>query len=231
MSGSGSHFPTLANATWGTISAYTFIFGGPVGPRTRTPPLALSFTVRTGCKTCPSGKGCRLRGDVDQFPVFVELVENMDLQERRIVPVGSLVWLQTVDSCKRRDTEDSLYFSTKTGMFHFAIKFSPHTFGRRFADGELDCASSPTPTFFGGKLPNDVVEGGAEVMDDFTSQDAQSRNCGSAKNALAEFLKGFSVLVRKDYVIPFQVPPDFGQRRYEGGNCGIEITDILVGPF
>ena len=80
------------------------------------------------------------------------------------------------------------------------------------------------------ELPNDMIERRSEVVNDFTGQDTQSRNRGSLKNVLADFLKGFSILIRKDYVVPFQIPSHLRQCRYERRDLGIEITDILIGP-
>lgn len=174
----------------------------------------------------------RLAGDFYEFPVFVELVEQMDLQKRRIEQVGSVVWLQPIDSCKRRNAGESLYFSTVSGMFHFAVGFPDETLLPLLADGELDCALKLSSMFCTGKLPHHMIERRTEVVDDFASQNAQPGHTLLSKSALANRLICLSILVGYDHVA---IGAGFENRAWNGReelrNFGIEVTDILIGPF
>ena len=172
-----------------------------------------------------------LRNDIYQLPVFVELVKDVDDQERRVVAVNSLIRLQAVDSYKCRGTGDSLYFSTVTGMFHFAVQSTQNTLRGRLTDGELNFVSELAPGLCRRELPNDMVKRGAQMMDNFSGEHTESWHCGSGENPLSEFVKRISILVTEDNVVPVEIESDSGQRSQELRDLGVEISDILIGPF
>ena len=85
MSGSGSHFPTLANATWGTIFCVHLHFRTAEGAEKPGTPAFAIFHCSDGLKGLRDSVGSGLGGNIQQFPVFVELVQGVDLQERGTV--------------------------------------------------------------------------------------------------------------------------------------------------
>lgn len=169
--------------------------------------------------------------DSHQFPVFVELVQQVNLQERMVEEINSVVWLQTVNSCQRGEAGDALYFSTETGMFHFAVGF-PDAFLSRLADGKLDFVRKPSSPFRIGKLPNEVVERRSKMVDNLASQDAKTRNLSTAYDDLTEYLKSLPVVICQDgLIVGPSCSDDFGKPGEKLRNFDFEIADVLVGPF
>ncbi len=183
--------------------------------------------------TVADSSGKWLSHDINQFPVFVELVDNVNLQKRKVASVPSLVWLQTIDSCQRRDAGNALYFSTKSGMFNFAVGLPDALLGR-LANRELDLGGESLPAFGCRELPNEMVEGASKVMHNLSGDHAHSGNgntCAS-KHSLAQNVEIPSIFIGYDYVsVGAKAESDNWKRRKEFGHLAVELSDVLIGPF
>jgi hypothetical protein len=149
----------------------------------------------------------------DKLLMFIRNVEVVDDQQGIVKRIGGVIGLKSFNKTKGIEVCDSCYFSFK--------KLAPVMIGRRFIENrELDF-----PDVFyrlDGEVPHNVVEARSQVMDDFSSEHAESRwntKIPMILNSLAERL---AVVLWDTGVVAFLK---------EDGDFGIEIVDTLFGPY
>lgn len=197
-------------------------------PRSRFPrPLLFSESVRQrfGSEIHTHSEHCQ-----DQFPVFVVYVHAVDEPKRITTRIGSSIRLQTVNSCKSTGTGDSLYLSAVTGHFVFCNRAH---LGRPEKHGEFDLTRSGFCLEIGRReLPCEMVECRPQVMDNLSSEHTKSGLDDLSFNELSQFLKRFMVLLGEDWFDFFICDEaNAGDGGQELSDLGIQVTDILIGPF
>src|SRR6266481_1101616 len=163
-----------------------------------------------------------------KFPVLVENVHVMDEPKGMASWISDPMWLQSVDSCQSCGTRDSLYLSTVSANFLFCSTAKRR---RLVKDGELDSTWEICLHVGRGQLPGDVIECGAQVMNDFSSKHAEHGRNSGLLNELGEFFKCFAVYIGDDRLVPIYTHSDRGSGKQELSDFPIEILDILIGPF
>lgn len=166
----------------------------------------------------------------DQFPVLVANVHIVDDPKRISTRVGSCVRLQPLDSCQSRRAGDSLYLSTVSGHFVFCDRAGLRPFQEH---GKLDLSGGGLCLEVGGgQLPHQMIEARSQVMDDFTGKHAESRLDNPGLDEINQFLKRFTILLGEDWFHIFICGEgNDGNGSQKLVNFGVQLTDILFGPF
>lgn len=149
----------------------------------------------------------------DKFSVFIDDVEPVDDKEGVIRRIGGVVRLKSFDHVDDIGVFDPLYFSFKSlNVFSLARlfieywKLNPFIFVRG-SDGEM---------------PNDMVEAGAKVMNDLSSEHVKSLGDSELSVILDCLQKQLAVVLWHNGVIAFLK---------ESGDFRLEIEDVLFGPY
>jgi hypothetical protein len=125
-----------------------------------------------------------------------------------------------------------MYFSTKQTEFVFVDSRRETIFrvnGRGIGNGELDLLPAVPPRLRAGKLPHDVIESRAQVVNDLPRQDANAGIYGLLKRDLSVFLKDLVLFVGHSWVAAEELERLPGGEKI--GDFDIQLLDILVGPF
>ena len=152
----------------------------------------------------------------DKRLVFIRDVHLVQDQERLITnTVGGFVGLKAVDELTEHRMGDPLYHSVITGKFLFlGWAMATH--------GELDKRTAFSPILLTGKLPHQIVQGRAKVVNDLPREDAEAERDGALSVIIDCLEHHLAVILGDAWVIAFLKEPL---------DLKIEIADILVGPF
>src|SRR6266702_1986182 len=101
--------------------------------------------------------------------------------------------LQLLDDRFRSGISDALYLSLVSGMFLFVVPIEN--------DGKLNLSWGFNSLDGVGQLPSDVVEAGAEVVDNFTGSDAESKGNRDFLGSFLHAVPGITLLFSDD-VLP-----------------------------
>jgi len=166
----------------------------------------------------------------DEFPVLINSVQIVDEPERVPTRIGSVVRLQSLDSCQRTGTGNALYFSAVTANFSFCNTARLRPFSKH---GELNLGAGLCLHIGRGQLPCEVIEGGSEVVDDFTSKHTESRFDLVALDEVYEFVVSLPVFIGDDWLSCgyIHIQSDGRDGSQEIGNPTVQLLDVLVGPF
>ena len=172
--------------------------------------------------------------DQHQVSMLVDSVHVMDDPQGVARRIGSVVRLQTLDSCESRGIGDALYFSAVTAQFSFCRT-------ARFATGrgslvehrELDLMGGLCLRLGRGQLPCEVIESGSKMVNDFTSEHLESRLNSPVLQKIYEFLVSSPIFIGNDWLSCRHI--DIKGESRDGGqklsDLPIEVLDILFGPL
>ena len=151
-----------------------------------------------------------------EFPMLIRNVQVVD-QEQRLPPgLSGVVRLKLLDHVENAWVGNSLYFSFVTGK----TVFVPWP---RFQDGKFDGPPVFTVPVLGrGKLPDDVVETGAQMVGDLPHQHAKSERNIQFFKVLKCLQEKLRIVMWEDFVTAFLEKPV---------TFGFQITDVLAGPL
>lgn len=156
-----------------------------------------------------------IRRNDDQLPVFIENVHTVKDQKGAIERVGGFIGLQIPNEGTGVRICDSLYFSFVTRNFLFVDRFI-------LKNGELDL----TKVLLSGgsirELPNDVIQAGSQMVNDFPREHFESHRDGPISVILHSIKNSIIVYIGHDWV--------FAGLKKEA-DFSLKITDVLVGPF
>jgi hypothetical protein len=146
----------------------------------------------------------------DQQAVLVDVVELVDYPE--VVPLASLVWFESVERVNRV-LAHSLYYSWKSSF----------VLGRILFDQELDVPGhSVGAASDEEELLGQMIESTSEVLDG-VSGDGCKRSWGREHTGdVIDQLARIRIALGPDFI---------GLRVHENADCGIQVDDVLVGPF
>jgi hypothetical protein len=146
----------------------------------------------------------------------VKLVENGKGVIRRTVP--GLVWLQPMNECSGAGTDlpEQLYFSNVFSKFSWIV---PRVID---VDGKF-CGFTGTPIVSEVKNTRKVVETGAEIVQNFSAKDTETRRDFPGAMIADGLFRKLRVTIGDA-----QAVATFGE---EGVNFAGEILDVLFGPF
>jgi len=156
------------------------------------------------------------RCDNREFAVFVEpvhIVDDSDGMTSSIVP--SCVRLRVGDQLSDHSIPHSLYFSFVSGDCLF-VRWP------RLKHGKFDYIGKLAPSIVTRKVPNDVVKGRSQMVNNFSRENAESQWNDSVSVIVNRFLPTLVIWIGKNWVLPF-----FN----EGVDLGFQVDDVLVGPF
>lgn len=152
----------------------------------------------------------------DDLTMFVPNVHFVNRQERRNVRVRNVVRLNITDESEHIGIKNSLYFSVILGKTRFlAWPF--------FKDRTVDKFGVLVP--LGnvlGEMPHNVVETGAKVVNDFSCQNPEAWRNDAVLMIGDCLVRNLTVGIGEDGVFAALDKRD---------DLGIEIADVLVGPF
>jgi hypothetical protein len=152
----------------------------------------------------------------DKLPVFVRNIHAVKSIKGVFERLGGVIRLKPIDHIADGGVRDSLYFSFVTGK----TVFVPWP---RFEDGEFDeVPTLPCPIFEGRKVPCNVVQTRAQVVDNFTDQDAKSQRDALLFKVLDCLQKKLHVLLGENWIAAFLE---------ELVDLDLKIADVLLGPF
>jgi len=126
----------------------------------------------------------------------------------------TLVRLQHLDDCAGL-WRYSLYFSLVFTKFRFLN-------GLAQVDRKLDPPGISCPLLGGGEFPGDVIQAGAQVVNDLSNQDAKTKWDNSVYMRFNRFFEESRFLLGDNWVRPL-----FKERR----DFSFEVQDVLIGPF
>ena len=123
------------------------------------------------------------------------------------------------------DLERSYDVTSRTGnALSFRLNLGKFFFTNRFLleDREFDCPGRVEPVLLRGKQPDHMIQARSEMMDDLSSEDAESNRNLAVKMNLRSFLKRLIVVIagKGDISVIDKL-----------SDLGIQIDDVLVGPF
>lgn len=138
------------------------------------------------------------------------IVERASEQKSGIAVVG----LHRLNDLSSR-RPDALYFSLVSANCVFVRGFSRK-------DRERYSRRVFFPVSGAREFPSDMVQAGAQVVDDFAAEDAESAWDESVRVGFNRFLDGFRVIIGDNWVRPVMK---------ECSDFSLQIQDVLVGPF
>jgi hypothetical protein len=152
----------------------------------------------------------------NEFAMLVGNVHVVDDQERAESRTDTLIRLKLLDEVKRVGIQNSLYLSVISGEFVF--RGWP-----RLKDREFD-VSRVRGSAIGivRQFPNDVIQAGPEVVDNFSSKNAESQRNLQRLMVMDSLRVLLVVELWEDWVFAFLKEP---------GDLGLKIEDVLLGPF
>jgi hypothetical protein len=148
--------------------------------------------------------------------VLVDDVHLVKDEQGTIDRVGRVIRLKLLDQAANSDIGNSLYFA-------FVSENALFIDWQRFADRKFDLPkvwSTPVSVF--RQLPNQMVETGPQVVNNFPCENTEPRRNGAFLVVLDSLKKNLLVVLGEDGVIA---------RLKESSNLGLEIQDVLVGTF
>lgn len=151
----------------------------------------------------------------DQLSVLVDNVQLLDDPKGIIERLRtSVVRLKFFDDVPGGRTGDSLYFSLVSGNVVLGDGFN-------FEDRKLNTPWSGLPDRRTGKLPDDMIESGSKMVDNFSSQNTETLGDFPLSVVVNSLMERLVVVIGDDLVIA-----DFE----EAGNFRFKILDTLIGP-
>ncbi len=152
------------------------------------------------------------------FVFVIKLLKDGKWVIRRIHSLVRLEFFNEIESGNRSIVQNSLYLSVVTGDFVFVA-------GSKRIDGENRKANPPgvlVPVLSIGEHPRDVFQRGTEMMNDLSSDNAESERNRVFGVELSKFLSRLLLIVTET---------TFGAFTEKGDDLGIQIDDALFGPF
>jgi hypothetical protein len=147
-------------------------------------------------------------GRNEQEAMFVDVVKLLEYSEQ-FVP--TLIRLDSFDSVYRA-RRDAIYYSSASGVLELGAGICKRESG--LASGEERICND--------KLPSQMVKGASQVLNRFSGDQRElNRNLAINLNSIDEY-SGLRVGIAQNFVWV-----DF----FEGTNPGVQITDVLFGPF
>ena len=155
------------------------------------------------------------RGHEDKLPMFIESVHIVDDKEGVIRSVGpSLVRLQPINDGEDSGIRNSLYFSFVFGFRFFSQWFSENR--------ELQSVWMVPPSSGAGKVPDDMVETGSQMMHNLPGQNTKTEGKSDLLMVVNRLLPRLVLWIGNDWVWAFLK---------EDANLAFKIDDVLIGPF
>lgn len=152
----------------------------------------------------------------DKLPVLIESIHVVDDEKGVVSDIGpSVVRLHFLDQSPNVFACHALYFSIVSFNFFFERRL-----GLKYR--KLDDVLGFGSRLIGGKMPNDMVETGAKVMDNLSSENAKTQRNALASMVINRFLPHLVIWMWKDWIVA---------SLNKVTNFGFEIDDILIGPF
>jgi hypothetical protein len=140
----------------------------------------------------------------------------MDDLEGTIERISSeFVWLKFKDEIAN--------FAGVSNPAYLSLKFlSSLRVGGCGQDGELNHILIGFPVCGGRVNPNDVIEAGTPMMEDFTSQNAESLWNRKRTMVVESFLPSLIICFGHDRILAFLKEPE---------NFALQIDDVFIGPL
>jgi hypothetical protein len=154
-------------------------------------------------------------GTQDELSVLIDNVHIVNDPDRCIGSIRSVVWLKVVNESKNVGIRNPLYFSFVSGKCIFLDRLITE-------NRKLDLPKAVAPVLIARKLPDDMVETGTQVVDNFTDEDAESRRYGEILMVLNSLKESLIIVLGESWV---------SARLKKGIDFGIKIDDILIGPI
>jgi hypothetical protein len=154
-------------------------------------------------------------GAQDKLSVLIDNVHLVDDEDRSIERVRSVIRLKSPNEFKNGCAGNPLYLSFVTGKFVFIQRLF-------LKDGKSDSLRVISTVRFDGKLPRDMVEAGAQVMDDLSNENAESGWDNQPLMVLDCLKKSLVIVLGKRGILAFLEKPL---------NLSIKIDDVLAGPL
>jgi hypothetical protein len=152
----------------------------------------------------------------DEFSMFVRNIHFVKDEKGVIEQVGGVVRLKPLNQATNGGVRNSLYLSFITGK----MVFLPWP---RFENGKFDIVTIfPLSVVGRGKLPDDVIQTGTQVMGDFAGQDAEAERNRTLLMVLASLEEKLHVILWNGGVFAFLEKPL---------NLDLKILDVFLGPF
>ena len=125
-----------------------------------------------------------------------------------------LIGLQLFNQCQYPGLINALYLSVVSELFVFRQRLA--------VDRKFKHVLMIPPCGRTGKLPDDMVEAGTQVMNDLTSQYTEALGDLQGSMVVERFLPSPILCIGNNWVLAFLE---------EARDFAIKIDDILIGPF
>jgi len=189
---------------------------GPLGISNRFSLALLNDGTHCIDARARGNKDVRTCGNNCEFPMLVESIHVMDDTDRVVFSIApSFVWLYALDEREDAGLGNSLYFSLVSGKFVFRTWLFPK-------DREFDVVFGFQSIFGAGKMPDDVVETGAQMMNDLPAQNGAIQRNNEILMVINGILPFLRIHIGYDWILA---------RLEKSDDLVIEINDVLVGPF
>lgn len=149
----------------------------------------------------------------DKFSVFVENIHVVNDREGGVNVVGGIIRLKSLYKIADGGICDSLYFSLVSGKLLFTDRLVVE-------NGELD--RGRLSRLRAGKLPYEMIEAGSQVVDNLASEHTEAEWDRKLLMILNSLKVELVLWIGEDGVLAGLKKP---------GDFGIEITDVLLGPY
>jgi hypothetical protein len=149
--------------------------------------------------------------------MLVSITERLeDGQPMTIPPTSSLIRLMPVDDCKNLRPQDSCYLSLVTSNIVLLGGVWPEAF-----DGKLRSVAG-LPTVTKDEQADDVIQGGPNLIQDFTGKNTKSRWDDSVTMEILERFSRICIFIDEHSVRCIV---------QEGFDGGFKLDDVLIGPM